>query len=166
MKTIKWLYGWIEETILVIIFVFMAAMNFINVIFRYCFSQSFSFTEEITLTAFVWVSIIGVAAAYKRVAHLGMSFVVDHLPKKVQPYMALLSMICSVILLLLLLKYGVGMVGNQIKLNSKTPALNMPMWVQGLSIPIGSFLCVLRSLESGLSEFRRLRKIAKGVEEV
>jgi len=164
MKILLGIWTRIEEWILVLLFAFMAVMNFINVVFRYCFAQSFSFTEEITITAFVWVSMIGIAAAYKRVAHMGMSFFVDNMPKKMQPFMALLSMAASVIMLLLLMKYGTDMVMNQVRLNSRTAALNMPMWVQGLSIPVGSFFCIVRSIEAGIGECKRLRTEAKGVD--
>ncbi len=158
------LAGWskLEEFILVILFAFMAVMNFINVVARYALASSFSFTEEITITAFVWVSMIGVAAGYKRVAHLGMSFVVDNMPKKVQPFMALFSMFCSALLMAILLKCGIDYVANQVALGSRTAALNMPMWVQGLSIPVGSFFCLIRSIEAGIGEFKRLNNEAKG----
>ena len=166
MKLLSTLLARLEEFILVALFAFMAVMNFLNVVCRYCFSSSFSFTEEVTITAFVWVSMVGIAVGYKRLAHLGMSFLVDHMPKKVQPFMALLSMICSVVLILLLFQYGSEMVSNQIRLGSKTPALGMPMYIQGLSIPVGAVFCLIRAVESGVKEFVRLRKVAKGVEEV
>lgn len=166
MKLLSTLLARLEEFILVALFAFMAVMNFLNVVCRYCFSSSFSFTEEVTITAFVWVSMVGIAVGYKRLAHLGMSFLVDNMPKKVQPFMALLSMICSVVLILLLFQYGSEMVSNQMRLGSKTPALGMPMYIQGLSIPVGAVFCLIRAVESGVKEFVRLRKVAKGVEEV
>ena len=163
MKVLSTLLARLEEFILVALFAFMAVMNFLNVVCRYCFASSFSFTEEVTITAFVWVSMVGIAVGYKRLA---MSFLVDNMPKKVQPFMALLSMICSVVLILLLYKYGSEMVSNQIRLGSKTPALGMPMYIQGLSIPVGAVFCLIRAVESGVKEFVRLRNVAKGVEEV
>lgn len=166
MKVLSTLLARLEEFILVALFAFMAVMNFLNVVCRYCFANSFSFTEEVTITAFVWVSMVGIAVGYKRLAHLGMSFLVDNMPKKVQPFMALLSMICSVVLILLLFQYGSEMVSNQMRLGSKTPALGMPMYIQGLSIPVGAVFCLIRAVESGVKEFVRLRKVAKGVEEV
>lgn len=166
MKVLSTLLARLEEFILVALFAFMAVMNFLNVVCRYCFANSFSFTEEVTITAFVWVSMVGIAVGYKRLAHLGMSFFVDHMPKKVQPFMALLSMICSVVLILLLFQYGSEMVSNQMRLGSKTPALGMTMYIQGLSIPVGAVFCLIRAVESGVKEFVRLRKVAKGAEEV
>ena len=165
MKILSDLLAKLEECILVVLFAFMAIMNFINVVFRYCFSSSFSFTEEITITAFVWVSMIGIAVAYKRYAHMGMSFFVDNMPKKLQIVMSVFATICSVVLLALLLKNGAGMVAKQIKLGSRTPALDMPMWIQGLSIPVGSAFCIIRSIQAGVLDFLRLKKEAKGAEE-
>ena len=152
MKFISTFWERLEEFILVALFAFMAVMNFLNVVFRYCFANSFSFTEEVTITAFVWVSMIGIAVGYKRAAHLGMSFFVDNMPKKLQAFMVLMN-------------YGIEMVSNQIRLGSKTPALGMPMWIQGLSIPVGAAFCIIRAIESGIKEFLRMRKVTEGVEE-
>ena len=166
MKTIKWIFDWAEETILVLLFAFMAIMNFVNVVMRYFFSMSFSFTEEITVTAFVWVTMFGIAAGYKKLAHLGMSFFVDLMPQNGKVVMALFSMVCSVIMLLLLFYFGVEMVQSQIRLGSTTAALKMPMYVQGLSIPVGAAFTILRAIQSGISEFLRLKneKVVKGGE--
>lgn len=164
MKMVKWFFDWAEESILVILFAFMAIMNFINVVMRYFFSSSFSFTEEITVTAFVWVTMFGIAAGYKKVAHLGMSFFVDLMPQKGKSIMALFSMICSVIMLAILFYYGIEMVKTQMRLGSTTAALKMPMYVQGLSIPVGAGFTIIRAIQSGISEFLRLKNenIEKG----
>ena len=45
MKFISTFWERLEEFILVALFAFMAVMNFLNVVFRYCFANSFSFTE-------------------------------------------------------------------------------------------------------------------------
>lgn len=157
---------WIEEGAIVLLSIFMAIMNFINVVSRYCFSNSFSFTEELTVIAFVWVTMLGVAAGYKRCAHLGMSYVVEQFPKKGQAIFALFSMICSLVMIILMIDYGFQMVQGQIMLNAKTPALKIPSYWQGLSIPVGGIFIAIRTLQSGISEFFRLfREGAEGGQE-
>ena len=161
MKVIKLFLrglGYLEETLIVLLLAFMSIMNFVNVVSRYCFSNSFSFTEELTVMAFVWVTMLGVAAGYKRYAHLGMSFIVDQFPKKMQAVFAAFSMVCSVVMIVLLIKYGVEMVQGQIMLGSKTPALRLPIYYQGLSIPVGGCFIAIRTLEAGIGEFVRLWK--------
>lgn len=161
MEFLKQAFDKAEEAILVILFAFMALMNFANVVARYCFSSSFSFTEEITITAFVWVTMFGIAAGYKKVAHLGMSFFVDLMPTGGKKAMAIFSMVCSVCMLLILLYFGIDMVQSQIQLGSTTAALKMPMYVQGLSIPVGTVFILIRAIQSGISEFQRIQKIVE-----
>lgn len=155
----------LEEIFIVVCLAFMAGMNFVNVVSRYCFSNSFSFTEELTIMAFVWISMFGISAGYKRCAHLGMSYVIDQFPKKGQAYFALFSMVCSFVMIAIMVYYGVLMVQGQIALHAMTPALKLPQAMQGLSIPVGGAFIALRTLQSGVSQYKRLSAEAKELKE-
>ena len=52
----------------------------INVIFRYFFSMSFNWAEEIATIAFSWVVFVGAAACYKRKMHIGIDVLVNIMP--------------------------------------------------------------------------------------
>lgn len=161
MKVIKGIlraFDYVEEAFLVLLLALMSVLNFANIVSRYVLHSSIAFTEELTVMAFVWVSFIGAATAYKRGAHLGMSFVVDHFPKKGQAIFVVFSVACSVVMLAILLKSGITMVQGQIMLNSKTPALGLPSALQGLSIPVGAGFMIVRSIEAGAKEFVKLWK--------
>lgn len=163
MKVLKGILkglDYVEEMLIVLLLVFMSIMNFANVVSRYCFSNSFSFTEELTVMAFVWVTMLGVATGYKRCAHLGMSFIVEKFPKKGQALFMVFSTVCSLIMIILLIKYGIDMVNGQIMLDAKTPALRLPAAMQGLSIPVGGIFIAIRTLEAGVRETVRLWKEA------
>jgi C4-dicarboxylate transporter DctQ subunit len=149
-------FDYLEEGLIVLCLAFMTCMNFINVISRYCFTNSFSFTEELTVTTFVWVSMLGIAAGFRRVSHLGMSYFVELAPKKHQAFMALFSMFCSLIMVFFMIYEGCTMVDNQIMLGAKTAALELPLACQGLAIPVGGLFIAIRALQSGISEFRRI----------
>lgn len=161
MKALKaFLHGldYLEEFLIVVLLAFMSIMNFANVVSRYFLSASISFTEEITIMAFVWVTMLAIATAYKRSAHLGMSFIVELFPKKGQAVFALFSMVCSLVMIVILLVYGIQMVQGQIALNARTPAMQMPSALQGLSIPVGCVFILVRTMEEGFSQFTRLWK--------
>lgn len=145
-------FDYLEETLIVIGLAFMTCMNFINVVSRYLFTNSFSFTEELTIMAFVWISMLGIAAGYKRYAHLGMSYFVEKFPPKGQSILVLFSMLCSVVTMIIMIKYGVEMVQGQIMLNSRTPALQLPSSMQGLAIPVGGVFIAIRSLQAGITQ--------------
>ena len=69
--------GKIEDIICALCLIVMTALTFANVIARYVFSASFSFSEEITTYLFVLLSLIGSAAAARRKAHLGFTAILD-----------------------------------------------------------------------------------------
>lgn len=162
MKLIMKIIDNIEEYIIVLIMAYMTIMNFVNVLARYVFSASFSFTEELTVTAFVWVTMLGIAIGFKRNAHLGMSFVVDHFHGKAKAAFVLLSAVMSFLFMGVLLVYGMEMVEGQITMGSTTPVLGMPQYVQGLSIPVGAFFVLIHVIEANYAELKRLLQEDKG----
>lgn len=161
MKIIKaFLRGldYIEETFIVLLLAFMSILNFANVFSRKFLSGSISFTEELTVMAFVWVTMMGVAVGYKKFAHLGMSYFVDMLPRKGQAVMAAFSTLCSLAMIVILIQYGVKMVQGQIMLGARTPAMRLPTAMQGLSIPVGGVFIAIRTLQAGITQFINLWK--------
>lgn len=163
MKVIKGILkglDYIEETVIVFLLAFMSIMNFANVFSRKLLSSSFSFTEELTVMAFVWVTMLGIAVGYKKFAHLGMSYFIEMLPRRGQAIMALFSMLCSLVMIVILVQYGVQMVQGQIALNARTPAMQLPTAMQGLSIPVGGIFIAIRTLQAGVTQFVQLWKEA------
>lgn len=163
MKVIKGVLrglDYIEETVIVLLLAFMSVMNFANVFSRKLLSSSFSFTEELTVMAFVWVTMLGIAVGYKKFAHLGMSYFIEMLPRRGQAIMALFSMLCSLVMIVILIQYGIQMVQGQIMLNARTPAMQLPTAMQGLSIPVGGIFIAIRTLQAGVTQFVQLWKEA------
>ena len=156
MKLLGKILDYFEESIIIIMMTYMAIMNFLNVVFRYCFSSSFSFTEELTVTVFVWVTMLGVAAGFKRYAHLGMSFVVDLFHGKAKAMFALFGVICSLVFMVLVFYYGIVMVQGQIAMGARTPVLQLPQAVQGLSMPVGAAFVIIRVLQAGSRQVKAL----------
>lgn len=154
MKMLGKIYTFFEEGLIIIMLSYMAIMNFLNVVFRYLFASSFSFTEELTVTVFVWVTMMGVAAGFKRSAHLGMSFVVDFFHGKARALFAAFAVICSLIFMCLVFYYGIVMVQHQINMGATTPILRMPQAVQGLSMPVGAAFVIVRIIEAGIKTVR------------
>lgn len=156
MKRILYYVGsvldFLEEGLTVLGLAFMAIMNFANVVSRYFLHNSISYTEELVVIVFVWVTMLGIAAGYKRNAHLGMSFVTDHLPEKGKDAAVILAGLCSVILIYFIIRYGLQMVQNQIRFKGKTTALRWPTYIQGLAIPVGGCLMMIRSVQCVITE--------------
>src|SRR3972149_5586535 len=58
----------------------MTAGAFVNVITRYVVQYSLAFTEEIVVSLFVWLTLLGSAVAFREGSHLAFTSLVDRAP--------------------------------------------------------------------------------------
>jgi TRAP-type C4-dicarboxylate transport system permease small subunit len=134
----------VEEILSVICLGVMTLLAFANVISRYVFSASFSFSEEITTYLFVLLSLLGTAIAAKRKAHLGLTIITDLVNPKIHRIMAVIGYGFAVAFTFAIFYYGILMVKSQIDLGQVTAAMQWPEWIFGSFVPFGSFFVVLR----------------------
>jgi TRAP-type C4-dicarboxylate transport system, small permease component len=153
-----------EKSIIIFLLSFMTLMNFSNVASRYVLAQSISASEELTLIAFTWVSMIGIAAAYRKGTHLGMGLLSEYLPPKYFFGFSMFSTLCSLVFISVLFVYSIFLIQQQILLNARTPALSLPAWLESGAIPVACVFMFIRALQFGVDESVRLRTAAKEME--
>ena len=142
----RYILGKIEDIICAICLIVMTALTFANVIARYVFSASFSFSEEITTYLFVLLSLIGSAAAARRKAHLGFTAIVDLLPAGVRRGIQIMSYTLATLFSAALFWYGISMVQSQIFHGQVTAGMQWPEWIFGSFVPIGAFFITVEFL--------------------
>ena len=140
------LLGRIEDIICAICMIVMTTLTFANVIARYVFSASFSFSEEITTYLFVLLSLIGSAAAARRKAHLGFTAILDLLPKGIQRAIQTMSYTIATLFSAALFWYGISMVQSQIFHGQVTAGMQWPEWIFGSFVPLGAFFITIEFL--------------------
>lgn len=145
----------IEEVLSALCLVVMTALTFANVVSRYVFSASFSFSEEITTYLFVLLSLLGTAIAAKRRAHLGLSIVTDAVSPKVRKILLVIGFGISTVFAAAIFYYGILMVKNQIMLGQVTAGMQWPEWIFGSFVPIGGFFATVRFLQVTIEEIRK-----------
>lgn len=157
MKKIEFLLSKFEEIIMVAGGLLMVFMNFANVICRYLLPTTpFSYTEELVVLLFVWVSMFGISYAYRRRAHTLLTILSDNIPGKFQIIIVVISMCASMLLMFLIAKTGYGMVMNQLKYNQILPGMKIPVAVMGWAVPLGAASALLSAAASGCEEIRTL----------
>jgi C4-dicarboxylate transporter, DctQ subunit len=147
-----------EEWILVILMSILCVLTFGNVLARYIFHSSFSFTEELTTNLFPFIIFIGAALLAREKGHLGFALLNDVVPKRVTIVLTIIVGCLTTIFFAVLLWYGIDMVIQQYEFKQKTPAMGMPAWIMGLAIPFGSFLCIYRFWEGYIRSIHDLLK--------
>ena len=136
----------IEDIICAIALGFMTILTFTNVVARYVFSASFSFSEEITTYLFVLLSLIGSAAAARRKAHLGFTAILDLMSSGVKRAITMMSYTLAFLFSSALFYYGLNMVSSQMRRGQVTAGMQWPEWIFGAFVPLGAFFIALEFL--------------------
>ncbi|MCL1940980.1 MAG: TRAP transporter small permease [Synergistaceae bacterium] len=153
MKTIWKIFNIFEESVLVIGMGIMVLFNFLNVVCRYLLPQTpFSYTEELVVIVFVWISMFGISYGYRMGSHTVLTIISDSAPRKIQRLIAAFATFASALLMVIIAYTGWGMVINQIKYNQILPGMRIPMYIVGWAIPIGAAVSFVSILKSGFGE--------------
>lgn len=137
----------LEEDLLAAALAVMTLVTFANVVDRKFLHVGLAFAEELTVSLFVWASLLGAAVATRRGLHLGFSYLADRLPPRGRLVTELLSGAAALLVFGLLGWHGIGWVATQYRYDATTPAMGWPAWLFGLAIPVGSAAIVLRTVE-------------------
>ena len=132
----------------------MTALTFVNVVARYVFSASFSFSEEITTYLFVLLSLLGAAIATKRGAHLGFSLLTELVSPGLRKAMHIIGLLFAVGFCVTLFYHGLLMTSNQFVRNQVTAGMQWPEWIFGAFVPLGSIFLTIRFSELLVKEIR------------
>lgn len=143
-----------EEIILFVSFVVITAITFINILSRNFMQLSLSFTEEVTINLLVLLTFVGTSLGVRRFAHLGFTLVYDKGSNAMKYVVVVVSSAVSFLLFSVLLYFGIDMVMFQKQIGQTTPALNLPQWIWSLALPIGAFLCLIRTVQALFIELK------------
>lgn len=137
-KANNWLESvddWIGAIALSLIVMLIGA----NVFFRFVLSQPITWSEEISLALFVWLTFVGISAVMKRNEHVGIDYFVRKLPKGAFMWVQRFR------LFLLLAVTGVVFVywGAKLAIDTHwkvTPVLGVPFRLIYMALPVGGIL--------------------------
>ena len=115
-------------------------------------------SREVTVMTRQLATLLGASMAFKRGAHLGMTFIDGLLPPKGRRIISLFVAACGVGLFAILFCYGVDMVIQEYESEMVTYSMALPMWWFGLSVPIGSLLVIIRVIQAACQELRALNQ--------
>lgn len=125
----------------------MTILAFVNVISRFVFKASLSFTDEITTNLFVLLTLAGASLAARRNAHLGLNLVTDSLSAKWQKNLNIVANLLGVLFTGILVYFGVIMAYNEYRLEQLTAGMQLPEWIFGAFVPFGGILLLLRFIQ-------------------
>ena len=114
-----------------------------NVVVRYFTNISFAFTEEISVSLMVVMTLVGASTAFHRDRHIAIVFVVNRFGAARERF-ARFGLAASMLMFGLLAWYGARMAWDDFRFDVTSPALGVPQWLYSVWLPLLSLLIAAR----------------------
>ena len=147
MKKVIQFYNKFEEIFLVVLLIIMVILIFVQVVMRYVFNSSLSWSEELARILFIWVSWIGISLGQKKGEHIKITMVTDKLKGNAKTIMLLVADICTIAILAVLCVKGLEVVSQTMGLGAAMPATGCPKWLVYSAVPVSCFLMAVRVIK-------------------
>ncbi|MCX8118650.1 MAG: TRAP transporter small permease [Desulfobacterota bacterium] len=158
LKRGKWLASHLEEVLCVFLFGLMGLILFVNIVSRYLLKFSLAFTEELVVSLFVWVTLLGSAIAFRQGTHLSFTFLTDRLPLKARKLLLWISALLGAILFALLIYFSILQIKEEVALKITSSGIGVPQWWYTIGMPIWSLLVIFRIFQGAYLACQRAGK--------
>jgi len=116
------------------VIIILMTMQIIN---RYFVRNPFVWTEELCRYIFVWITIMGAGLALRRFELVGVNFILDKIPGKIQTLIRVVGLLGITLFIFILTRYGLKLLMTAVRGRTLSPALRLPMHIVYLIFPIG-----------------------------
>lgn len=147
MKKIIDFYNRFEEYLLVGSLVFTVCIILLQVIMRYVFNSSLSWSEELARYIFIWQIWLGASLGVREKKHIRVELVYGLFKQKGQLVMDVLSTIIWIALCIFLAINGTELTLALLQRHSTSPAMKIPMYIIYSTLPISCGVMVLRLVQ-------------------
>lgn len=162
MKLYKHLDDHIEIYLSASLLVFFSFLCVLQVVMRYVFNESLTWSEELSRFAFVWFVYTSASYAVRYQRHVKFNFLVNILHKISPLYSQILKIIALFFwigFLLFIDYYSVQIIANQFKMGQVSPANQIPMYIVYLGLPMGALLMTFRVTQHIINSFKELKNL-------
>jgi C4-dicarboxylate transporter, DctQ subunit len=151
--------GRLEEGIVGFVLLAICLFTFVETLLRYTFSYTFPWFQEVANYTIIFFTYLGAAIGVKYGSHFSMEALTEYAPDRVAHLLKALAFLLSTILAVLFVIYGFQHVAQIRSFGVKSPAMQIPMFIPYLSIPVFSITMAVRFL---LLSVKHLRSFARG----
>lgn len=102
-----------EDICLVVMFMTMVAVIFLQIIMRFVFNDSLTWSEEMGKFIFVWISWLGISIGQRRNEHIKITMLTDKLPARTQKVVGIIANLILIAILAVTIYYAVLLVQTQ-----------------------------------------------------
>jgi len=134
----------------------LTLIMFLQVLFRYVFNNSLTWSEELAKFIFIWITFLGASICLRDGIHLKVDFLTEKLPGKQKLYLKFFDT-----LIVTLFNGVISVIGFLWVLNvsgTLSPAIGLPLnIVFYAALPVSSVISFFYGLFSLINEFKMLK---------
>jgi len=119
----------------------MSVVVFLQIIFRFVIYIPFPWSEECARYLMVWMGMLGTVAALRQGRHIGVTVLIQRMPTQYLRWMLITIQLVLAGFLVIIAKEGFAL--SMFNASQRSPAMEIPMIVPYLAIPIGAALMIL-----------------------
>lgn len=127
-----------------VFFVTMTILLSVQVISRYVFKYSITWTEELSIMLFVWMQYLGISGSVLSRKQLRIDFVVDLLPFKTKRVLLIIANLFTALFCGLIIKPMIQIIQTMMKSNAKSIMLGIPNALAYSIMPVCMVLMIIR----------------------
>jgi TRAP-type C4-dicarboxylate transport system permease small subunit len=145
LRFLRWLDKYFEMSISVVLMSLMTIILFVQVIMRYVFSNSLTWSEELARYLFIWLIYLSISCAAKQMKHIKIEAALFIFPRKIRPLVEIAGDLLLLAFAIFIVIRGSAMMKFQRIVRSPAMGINMS-FIYAAPV-IGFALTVLRQIQ-------------------
>ena len=154
LKVLKWLNDNLEKYCCVVLMSVMTLIIFIQVVARYVFQNSLSWSEELARYLFIWLVYLGISYGCLMRKHIKIDAALGLFPKKARKYVVIIGDLFFLAFAVYVAYTGLFYSLNQTRVSS---AMGVPFKYVYISIFFGFGLAVIRQIQTIIYRVRCIK---------
>jgi C4-dicarboxylate transporter, DctQ subunit len=138
---------WLEDTIAVLTMALVSIIIFGQVVSRYGFNYTPSWSEELSRFLIVWSIFIGVSIGVRKNQHIGVDALIRFLPHKLKVASEVLLNLIGLVVVCVLVYISIGYIKDTIEYEQLSPSMRIPMYIPYMAMPVGLTLSGIRFIQ-------------------
>jgi C4-dicarboxylate transporter DctQ subunit len=148
-KCFFWLNEHFEEVFLILTLGTMAVLIFSQTAMRFTFRKTPAWTQELAQFIQVYFVYLGASYAIRKNAHIRLTFVTKILAKRLHNAFDILSHLFFFVFCIILIYWNIK------SFNQVSAAMQIPMFIPYLALPIGGILMAMRLVQKIIQIFSK-----------
>jgi TRAP-type C4-dicarboxylate transport system permease small subunit len=133
----------------------LALITFANVLTRYFTNESFAWSEEISISLMVIVTMVAAGAAVVRDRHIRIEFLYASGSPARRRFLARLSHLATIGAFLVMFGLGLRLLWDDYRYEVTSPGIGVPQWWYTLWLPLLSLTIAARSMQAFIQSLRK-----------